>query len=299
MKNVFKISVLAGALALAACGSKDSDDNSLTTPTPTPPATTPAPPATTPTPPAQPTPTPSPKVTITGKVIDEAVVNATVCVDANEDKKCGDDEPKTTSDADGNYTIPTDVATAKGKSTFAQGNADTFIKGKEDTKGTLEDLGLAGLPLSEEELADGSTESIANPFTTVAAAKIKKENLTKEEAIKKVADSLGVAPEAVSGDYTASDSDDAKKLVKLAPVVTKAIAAINKKTEETTPASEDVKADVKEEATADLIGDLVAKAGTVDEVADLTDEKLEEVANEEVEEAKPNVTGATSTASAS
>jgi len=134
------------------------------------------------------------EVTISGKAVDGYISGATVCLDMNGDDSCDSDEPTTTTNVDGTYTLNVDVT----------GTYTILILGGIDTatyevfEGTLKDI---------VELDDSTTQisKIITPLTTVAAEIYKEEiktnvNYSISTAKQTLADSLGITKEQIEAD---------------------------------------------------------------------------------------------------
>lgn len=134
------------------------------------------------------------KTTISGTAVDGYISGATVCLDINSNDTCDTDEPSTTTNTDGTYTI--DVASIGTYPIIMQGGTDTATN--ESFVGTLKEM----------VVLDENTTTLSakiTPLTTVAT-NIYKENVKlytnykPSDAKQKLATNLGLTLYQVDAD---------------------------------------------------------------------------------------------------
>ena len=157
----------------------------------------------------------TPRVTpkISGKAIDGYLVGATVCLDLNHNYACDSDEPSTTTDAQGNYALPTQAGQL-GQTLLVQVTPAT------------RDLSRPGyqfpatFTLSQVVTEDG--EQHITPLTTLVTAQMQA-GLSQAQATEAVRNALVIADP--NADYVAAGNRD--DLAKAIAVVDKIISMAN------------------------------------------------------------------------
>lgn len=127
--------------------------------------------------------------TIYGKAIDGYLNGATVCLDLNSDTNCSSGEPMTTTDENGAFVLDlTDYNSSvlAGSQLLVQGGIDV------DTNESFDGVLIAPFDINQSEF-------IITPLSTMVATKVDS-NGSIENAIKEVADSLGLDPEDFTSD---------------------------------------------------------------------------------------------------
>ncbi|MEW4324407.1 hypothetical protein AB1I39_19895, partial [Chromobacterium vaccinii] len=132
-------------------------------------------------------PSPSIKQTYSGYVIDGYVANATVCLDLNQDGKCGTDEPQTKTDASGHYEFSV-VGASKDMPLLAVVPLGAVDK---DHGAVKEAYTLSAAP--------GGT--IITPLSTLTHANMRVLQLDRQAAENKLAEELQVPVSVVRDDF--------------------------------------------------------------------------------------------------
>ena len=99
--------------------------------------------------------------TISGKVIDGPIANATICLDENKDFTCQTQEYRTLSDNDGSFTLSFPQDADETLNIIAYGGTDTFTKGPYES--------LLGIKLSLLNSQDSAANIIA-PISTLISS---------------------------------------------------------------------------------------------------------------------------------
>lgn len=165
-------------------------------------------------------------VSLTGKVADGYLQNATVCLDLNGNKACDSDEPSATTDANGDYTIKN----------LSQADIDKYPVIVKVIAGTTIDSDYGTTPLAKSytmSAPPGKGEFIS-PLTTMVQTQLEsKPNSTVEQVESQLLTSMGQTDEDVSlfTDYVAEgananneDASDYDLLHKLAQVTATTIS---------------------------------------------------------------------------
>lgn len=188
-KNIRVAPLVLAIMALVGCGGGSSSNNPQTT-------------------------------TVSGKVMDGYIANATVCLDLNTNYRCDASEPSTTSDTNGNYTLIFN-GSASNRIILAEAFADA--KDADDGGMTLNEAGRYGFTLA----APAVQASVISPLTTLVTLDL----LTNINApitdasiavsVKNVQTALDNSDPIMGSDYVKTNN---VKLRQLATVTTAALA---------------------------------------------------------------------------
>ena len=133
------------------------------------------------------------KTTTSGVAADGYLKGAKVCLDINNNGKCDNSEPTTTTDENGNFSLDYNSSVS---------DATLLVMGGEDIERKIPFNYTLKAPLDAKNIT---------PFTTLIYADMQKNKATYSQAIDRVADILGISTNDVVGDPTKSN-----KLKKLA-----------------------------------------------------------------------------------
>lgn len=159
------------------------------------------------------------QTTVSGKVMDGYIANATVCLDMNKNYLCDAAEPSTTTDANGAYTLRF-TGSAADQVILAQAFADA--KDADDGGKTLDEAGRNGFTLA----APASQASVVSPLTTLVTLDLLSNinapmtDAAIAAAVKNVQTALDNTDPIMGSDYVKSGNT---RLHQLATVITAAL----------------------------------------------------------------------------
>lgn len=186
MHKTFRTTLVAASvLALGACGGGGGDDDPATPPEPTPPTTT--------------------AVTVT--VMDGLLRNAKVCVDVNEDGRCGDDEFVQRTGADGQAVIEVPNELVGQRTLLAEVGTDAV------------DADSGAVTPAYTLSAPGDGTGIVSPWSTLVELVRRRDALTTDQAAALVQSQTGLSISPLSNYSGATAGSEAATLAVAARVL--------------------------------------------------------------------------------
>jgi hypothetical protein len=156
-------------------------------------------------------------ITISGKAVDGYIKDAQVCIDTNKDDVCGANEPTTTTDENGDFTL----------SSIVEGEFPILINGGVDTATDKPFIGQLKSIVDIKDEISSQTTNITPLTTMVAYTRELNPNLSEEDAVAIVATNFGLTPEQIDADPL-KDKDlfeKSQKIMLSAQVLAEAIPA--------------------------------------------------------------------------